>query len=282
MVGDSDSILAPYFGDIDGTGSNPLSREREVELSERIKEGDVEARDELVQANLRYVITVAKNYQYRGLPLADLISSGNLGLMTASERFDGARGYKFISYAVWWIRQSILQTLADHGRTVRLPMNKVALLWNIAKVTHRLGEELEGRVDAEAVARELNLPAQEIEEILLQAGAVGSLDDALDDDGDRSLLDVLADADQEQPDAMLLRASAREKLEHVMAGLDEREHEILCRYFGLDGEGGCTLEVIGERMGVTRERIRQIKEVALAKLRHPSHYQALKGLLPAE
>ena len=275
-LGDRESALRSYFDDI--AHSEPLSREREVELSARIENGDMEARDELVQANLRFVIDVAKNYQNRGLTFADLISAGNLGLMTAAERFDGTRGYKFISYAVWWIRQSILQTIAEHVRTVRLPLNKLSLLKDISKASRRLGQGREEDPDVEEIAQELDLPADVVTDAILSARPVSSLDGAFEDDEKRSLLNVLADTTQKSPDSGVLRESAREQLEGVLESLDDREQRIIRLYFGLDGKEALTLEQIGSLIGVTRERVRQIKERALGRLRHPSRYAFLSEL----
>ncbi|HIC69780.1 MAG TPA: RNA polymerase sigma factor RpoD/SigA, partial [Candidatus Latescibacteria bacterium] len=254
-LGDRESALRSYFDDI--AHSEPLSREREVELSARIENGDMEARDELVQANLRFVIDVAKNYQNRGLTFADLISAGNLGLMTAAERFDGTRGYKFISYAVWWIRQSILQTIAEHVRTVRLPLNKLSLLKDISKASRRLGQGREEEPDVEEIAQELDLPADVVTDAILSARPVSSLDGAFEDDEKRSLLNVLADTTQKSPDSAVMRESAREQLEGVLESLDDREQRIIRLYFGLDGKEALTLEQIGSLIGVTRERVRQ-------------------------
>jgi RNA polymerase primary sigma factor len=273
---DEESTLRLYFDDI--ANSKPLSREREVELSTRIQAGDITARDEMVQANLRFVVDVAKKYQNRGLSLSDLISAGNLGLLTAAERFDGTKGYKFISYAVWWIRQSILQTIAEHARTVRLPLNKVSLLKDISKASQRLGQGREGDPGIEEIAEELDVPAEEVLETMLSARTVRSLDEAFEEDDERSLLNILADSSQETPDADVLRESAREQLEGVLNSLDDRELRIIRLYFGLDGNEALTLEQIGGLMGLTRERIRQLKERALSKLRHPSRNQTLKTL----
>ena len=273
---DEESTLRLYFDDI--ANSKPLSREREVELSARIQAGDITARDEMVQANLRFVVDVAKKYQNRGLSLSDLISAGNLGLLTAAERFDGTKGYKFISYAVWWIRQSILQTIAEHARTVRLPLNKVSLLKDISKASQRLGQGREGDPGIEEIAEELDVPTEEVLETMLSARTVRSLDEAFEEDDERSLLNILADSSQETPDADVLRESAREQLEGVLNSLDDRELRIIRLYFGLDGNEALTLEQIGGLMGLTRERIRQLKERALSKLRHPSRNQTLKTL----
>ena len=275
-LSDKENILRLYFDDI--AESRPLSREREVELAARIQEGHRDARDELVQANLRFVIDVAKNYQNRGLSLADLISAGNVGLLTAAERFDGTKGYKFISYAVWWIKQSILQSIAEHARTVRLPMNKVSLLKDISKTARRLGQGREGEPDVEEIAQELDVSAEEVRETLLSARAVRSLDEAFTEDDERSLLNILADPQQASPDTEVLSASARAQLESVLINLDERELRIIRLYFGLDGHEALTLEQIGSLIGVTRERVRQLKERALSRLRHPSRHQSLKTL----
>ena len=275
-LSDKENILRLYFDDI--AESRPLSREREVELAARIQEGHRDARDELVQANLRFVIDVAKNYQNRGLSLADLISAGNVGLLTAAERFDGTKGYKFISYAVWWIKQSILQSIAEHARTVRLPMNKVSLLKDISKTARRLGQGREGEPDVEEIARELDVSAEEVRETLLSARTVRSLDEAFTEDDERSLFNILSDPHQASPDTEVLSASARAQLESVLVNLDERELRIIRLYFGLDGHEALTLEQIGSLIGVTRERVRQLKERALSRLRHPSRHHSLKTL----
>ena len=277
ILSDEENTLRLYFDDI--AESRPLSREREVELSARIQEGDMEARDELVNANLRFVIDVAKNYQNRGLSLSDLISAGNVGLLTAAERFDGTKGYKFISYAVWWIKQSILQTIAEHARTVRLPLNKLSLLKDISKATRKLGQGRESEPDVEEIAAELDVPAQEILDTMLSARTVRSLDESFEEDDERSLLNILADNNQETPDNDVLQTSARSQLEEVLDSLDERELRIIRLYFGLDGTEALTLEQIGGLMGLTRERVRQLKERALGKLRHPTRYQALLALV---
>jgi len=273
--GDRESTLQLYFDDI--ADSKPLSRQREVALSARIQDGDLEARDELVQANLFFAIDVAKNYQNRGLPLADLSSAGNVGLMTAADRFDGTKGFKFISYAVWWIKQSILQTIADHARTVRLPMNRVSLLNDISKTSRRLGQGREANPDIEEIAAELEIPAEEVLRTILSARAVRSLDESFEENDERNLLNTLADTTQAHPDADVLRESAKDQLESVLNSLNQRELRIIRLYYGLDGEA-LNLEQIGGLMGVTRERVRQIKERALSRLRHPSRHQFLRAL----
>lgn len=273
---DRENVVSLYFNDI--ANSTPLTREREVELAGRIKGGDMNARNELVQANLRFVVDVAKNYQNRGLSLSDLISAGNVGLLTAAERFDGDKGFKFISYAVWWIRQSILQTLAEHVRTVRLPLNKLSLLKEIADVSRRLGQGRESDPDVVEIAAELDVPAEEVLDTMLSARSVRSLDETFEEDDKRNLLNILADESEKAPDADLLRESAKNQVDCVLSSLSDREQHVIRRYFGLDGNEALTLDRIGHQIGVTRERVRQIKESALTKLRHASRSQALRPL----
>ena len=273
----SDTLVDQYFQEIED--SVGLSAKEEVAIAERIKDGDEEALTQLVQANLRFVVSVAKGYQNLGLPLSDLINEGNLGLMVAAKRFDGSKGFKFISYAVWWIKQSIMQTIADQARTVRLPINKLSLLKDIAKVSRRLGQGREAAPDVEDIAAELDLPAQEVMDTMLNARSVRSLDEAFEDDNERSLMSVLVDNRQESPDLDVLRASTRDQLDDALLSLDDREIRIVRLYFGLDDHEALTLEQIGELMNLTRERVRQLKERALNKLRHPNRYQALLSLM---
>jgi RNA polymerase primary sigma factor len=276
-LSDEETTLRLYFDDI--ADSRPLSREREVALSERIDEGDMQARDELVSANLRFVIDVAKNYQNRGLSLSDLISAGNVGLLTAAERFDGAKGYKFISYAVWWIKQSILQSIAEQARTVRLPLNKLSLLKDISKVSRKLGQGRESEPAIEEIAKELDLPEREILDTMMSARSLRSLDETFDQDDERSLINIIADENQATPDQNVLENASKSQMEEALEVLDKRELRIIRLYFGLDGTESLTLEEIGGMMGLTRERVRQLKERALGKLRHPSRYQALLSLV---
>ncbi len=275
VVNDEGNALRLYFDDI--VTSKPLSRAKEVELAERIQEGDLQARDKLVQANLRFVIDVAKNYQNRGLSLSDLIGAGNLGLLTAAERFDGTKGYKFISYAVWWIRQSIMQSIAEQARTVRLPLNKLSLLKDITRVSRRLGQGSESEPDVEEIAEELDVAAEEVLDTLLSARSIRSLDESFEDD-DRSLQSILPDTRQDAPDVGVLDEAVRAQIDDLLEVLDERECYIIRLYFGLDGEEPLTLEQIGGLMNLTRERVRQLKERALGKLRDPERYEALLSL----
>ena len=276
VLKDEESALRLYFDDI--SDSTPLSREKEVELSAKVHAGDQDARDELVQANLRFVIDVAKKYQNRGLSLSDLISAGNVGLMTAAERFDGEKGFKFISYAVWWIKQSILQTIAEHARTVRLPLNKLSLLKDISKASRKLGQGRETEPHVEEIAKELDMAPQDVLDTMLHARTVRSLDESFEEDDERSLMNILRDDNQATPDMNVMETATRNQLDEVLESLDEREFRIIRLYFGLDGNESMTLEEIGGTMNLTRERVRQLKERALGKLRHPQRYQALLAI----
>jgi RNA polymerase primary sigma factor len=271
---DSDDSLGSYLGEI--AHSRPLSSGEEVDLARRIKVGDEAARNELVEANLRFVVSVAKEYQNRGVPLSDLISSGNMGLITAAERFDEEKGFKFISYAVWWIRQAILQTLAEQSRTVRLPLNKVGLLYKISKASRQLMQERADAPDPEDIAAQLELTVDEVKETMLHGRAVRSLDASFREEEEQSLLDILPDDRQESPEAGVLKGCMRYQIDSALGSLVGREAEILRLYFGLDGEEPMTLDQIGGRFGLTRERVRQIKEKALHRLRHPSRCDQLR------
>ena len=274
---DEDVNLQTYFSEIGN--SQPLSREKEAELAERIAAGDERAREELAEANLLFVVTVAKNYRNRGMSFLELISAGNVGLMTAVDRFDATRGFKFISYAVWWIRQAIQQALAEDSRTVRLPLNCISLLRKIALTRQQLGDANGGEPDDDKIASALDLSVTEVRDTLLSGRRVVALDRTVfDEDEDSTLLRRLADTAQEQPDEVITRSSSQKQLEMVLEGLDEREHAIVRSYFGLDGSEPMTLEQIGNRMGLTRERIRQLKERALRKLVPPSRRQAMRSL----
>ena len=273
---EEEGLLRSYYKDI--TASTPLSRAREVELAARIQAGDLAARDELVRANLRFVVEVARHYRYRGLPFPDLISAGNLGLLQAAERFDGTRGYKFISYAVWWIRQSIGQTVEEQARPVRLPGHQIALLREISRATAGLGQEREEPPTVEELAGVLGVPTKQITEVRRHALRVHSLDDALQEGDERSLQALLSDPDQAAPDAGVVLASSRALLDRLLARLDARERFILGRYFGLDGEPPLTLAQVGELLGVSRERVRQLREQALGRLRHPALQPELRTL----
>ena len=271
---DMEDSLGNYLAEI--AHSKPLSAAEEVELARKIKQGDEVARNRLVEANLRFVVSVAKEYQNRGVPLADLISAGNMGLITAAERFDEDKGFKFISYAVWWIRQAILQTLAEQSRTVRLPLNKIGLLYKISKASRLLQQARADDPNPEEIAEQLDVPVEEVKETLMCGRSVRSLDATFKEEEDHSLLDVLPDDRQESPENMVMRGCLRGQIDAALSSLIGREAEILRLYFGLDGEEPMTLDQIGARFGLTRERVRQIKEKALHRLRHPSRCDQLR------
>ena len=271
---DMEDSLGSYLGEI--ANSSPLSSSEEVDLARRIKGGDESARNALVEANLRFVVSVAKEYQNRGVPLADLISAGNMGLITAAERFDENKGFKFISYAVWWIRQAILQTLAEQSRTVRLPLNKIGLLYKISKAARLLQQERTDDPNPEDIANELDVPVEDVRETMMCGRSVRSLDATFKEEEDHSLLDILPDERQESPENLVMRGCLRGQIDTALRSLVGREAEILRLYFGLDGEEPMTLDQIGVRFGLTRERVRQIKEKALHRLRHPSRCDQLR------
>lgn len=271
---DMEDSLGSYLGEI--ANSSPLSSSEEVDLARRIKGGDESARNALVEANLRFVVSVAKEYQNRGVPLADLISAGNMGLITAAERFDENKGFKFISYAVWWIRQAILQTLAEQSRTVRLPLNKIGLLYKISKAARLLQQERTDDPNPEDIANELDVPVEDVRETMMCGRSVRSLDATFKEEEDHSLLDILPDERQESPENLVMRGCLRGQIDTALGSLVGREAEILRLYFGLDGEEPMTLDQIGVRFGLTRERVRQIKEKALHRLRHPSRCDQLR------
>lgn len=264
--------LHHYLEDV--ASSQPLSSAEEVALAVRIREGDQKARAKLIEANLRFVITVAYEYQNQGVPLVDLISAGNVGLITAAERFDETRGFKFISYAVWWIRQSILQTLAEHARVVRLPLNRVELLRRISRCKNNQKQEPSTRTAEEEIAEELDIPVEQVTDILTSGQRTLSLDTSLGE-GENSLLEMMPDNSQEPPDAMTLRNTLKDEISSALSTLDEREQKVIRLYFGLGGGAEMTLEEIGKQFRLTRERIRQIKEKALRKLRHPTRGRKL-------
>lgn len=256
-----------------------ISVEEEVDLAQRIKKGDKEALAKLTKANLRFVVSVAKQYQNQGLSLPDLINEGNIGLIKAAEKFDETRGFKFISYAVWWIRQSILQALAEQSRIVRLPLNQVGSLNKINKAQARFEQENERIPSADELADVLEVPADKVSETLKVAGRHVSVDAPFADGEDNSLLDVLEDKDSPSADRGLVSESLATEVERALASLgDQREREILRCFFGI-GCSEMTLEEIGEKFGLTRERVRQIKERSIRRLRNPSRCKHLKVFL---
>ena len=255
-----------------------VSPEEEVELAQRIRKGDQEALEKLTRANLRFVVSVAKQYQNQGLSLPDLINEGNLGLIKAAEKFDETRGFKFISYAVWWIRQSILQALAEQSRIVRLPLNQVGSLNKINKALGKFEQENERQPSTDELAEMIDIPKDKIADTLRVSGRHVSVDAPFVEGEDNSLLDVLPNDDSPSADKGLTNESLSTEIERALQILTPREREIIKSFFGI----GCqemTLEEIGERFGLTRERVRQIKEKAIRRLKSPSRSKLLKGYL---
>ena len=255
-----------------------ITVEEEVELAQRIRKGDQKALEKLTRANLRFVVSVAKQYQNQGLSLPDLINEGNLGLIKAAEKFDETRGFKFISYAVWWIRQSILQALAEQSRIVRLPLNQVGSLNKIYKAFSRFEQENERRPSPEELADSLDLPAEKVADTLRVSGRHISVDAPFVEGEDNSLLDVLVNDDSPIADRTLINESLSTEVERALSTLTERERDIIKLFFGINTQE-MTLEEIGEKFGLTRERVRQIKEKAIRRLRHSSRSKLLKTYL---
>ena len=256
-----------------------LTADEEIVLAIKIKKGDQAALEKLVKANLRFVVSVAKQYQNQGLTLGDLINEGNLGLIKAAKRFDETRGFKFISYAVWWIRQSILQALAEQSRIVRLPLNRVGALNKIGKAYSNLEQEFEREPSANELARELEMDINEVSDTLKISGRHISMDAPFSQGEENRLLDVLENDQQPSPDYSLMSESLKREVERALATLTERESEVVKLYFGLGTEHSLTLEEIGEKFNLTRERVRQIKEKAIRRLRHASRSKNLRAYL---
>lgn len=259
-----------------------LTPEEEVDLAKRIKQGDQIALEKLTKANLRFVVSVAKQYQNQGLSLSDLINEGNLGLIKAAQRFDETRGFKFISYAVWWIRQSILQALAEQSRIVRLPLNKVGSLNKINKAFSELEQEYEREPSPEELAENLDIPTEEVETTLGVAARHVSVDAPFVEGEDNSLLDVLENNTTPDTDEKLeYRESLRREIDRSLSTLTERQCDVIKLYFGIGVEHPMSLEDIGEKFGLTRERVRQIKDKAINKLRNTTRSKLLKSYLGA-
>jgi RNA polymerase primary sigma factor len=274
---DQDRSLDLYLREI---GQTPLiNAGEEVELAKRIRKGDQAALDKLTRANLRFVVSVAKQYQNQGLSLADLINEGNIGLIKAAKRFDETRGFKFISYAVWWIRQAILQALAEQSRIVRLPLNRVGTLHKIGKISSSLEQEFGREPSPDEIAKKLELTEIEVSDTLKISNSHLSLDAPFSVSEDNSLMDVLEDEFQPSPDEALLDESLKLEIERALDSLTPREAEVINLYFGLNHEKALTLEEIGARFGLTRERVRQIKEKAIRRLRHASRSRSLRAYL---
>jgi len=256
-----------------------LVPEEEIDLARKIKKGDQLSLERLTKANLRFVVSVAKQYQNQGLSLGDLINEGNLGLIKAAKRFDETRGFKFISYAVWWIRQSILQALAEQSRVVRLPLNRVGALNKIGKAFSNLEQEFEREPSATEIARELDMTPFEVSDTLKISGRHISMDAPFNQGEDNRLLDVIQNEHQPSPDHILISESLKIEIERALSTLTKREAEVVKLYFGLDREHPLTLEEIGEKFNLTRERVRQIKEKAIRRLRHTSRSRSLRTYL---
>lgn len=257
-----------------------LTPDDEVELARRIREGDQAALEKLTKANLRFVVSVAKQYQNQGLSLGDLINEGNLGLIKAAKRFDETRGFKFISYAVWWIRQSILQALAEQSRIVRLPLNRVGALNKIGKAFSKLEQEFEREPSPQEISEILEgMSENEVSDTLKISGRHISMDAPLVQGEENRLLDVLENEEEPNPDAGLINESLSKEVERALSTLTQREAEVIRLYFGIGVEHSLTLEEIGEKFDLTRERVRQIKEKAIRRLRHTSRSKGLKAYL---
>lgn len=255
-----------------------LTVEEEVELAARVRKGDQKALETLTRANLRFVVSVAKQYQNQGLSLPDLINEGNLGLIKAAERFDETRGFKFISYAVWWIRQSILQAIAEQSRIVRLPLNQVSSVNKISQVLSRFEQENERRPSVDEISEQVDLPLEKIDEALSINGKHVSVDAPFAEGEDNSLLDVLVNDNSPSADKQLVLESLRQEIQKALSCLNERERMIIEAYFGIE-QPEMTLEEIGTKYGLTRERVRQIKEKAIRRLRNNTQNKMLKSYL---
>ena len=257
---------------------NLISTEEEVELAQRIKKGDRKALEKLTKANLRFVVSVAKQYQNQGLSLPDLINEGNVGLIKAAEKFDETRGFKFISYAVWWIRQSILQAIAEQSRIVRLPLNQVGSVNKIKRMMGKFEQEHERLPNIEEIAEEVDLPKEKIEDAMKAPGRHVSVDAPLVDGEENNLLDVIANNDSPMADRQLVNESLKEEITQALRTLTEREALVVKAFFGI-GEKELSLEEIGDKYGLTRERVRQIKEKAIRRLRNNTSSKTLKTYL---
>lgn len=256
-----------------------ITADQEVELAKRIREGDQAALEKLTKANLRFVVSVAKQYQNNGLTLGDLINEGNVGLIKAATRFDETRGFKFISYAVWWIRQSIIQALAEQSRIVRLPLNRVGTLNKITKTFSELEQKFEREPSPEELAEVLEVTTEEVVDTMKISGRHVSMNAPFVQGEENGLLDVLEDESEETPDSGLMMDSLQREIQRALATLTPRESDVIAYYFGLNGVPSMTLEEIGEKFSLTRERVRQIKEKATRRLRHSSRSKTLRSYL---
>ena len=276
-VNESNRSLSRYLEEIGDF--EPLNPDREVELAIKIKKDDHSALEELVKANLRFVVSVAKDYQGQGLPLTDLINEGNLGLIKAAGRFDETRGFKFISYAVWWIRQSILQALAEHSRIVRLPLNRVGTISKITKTAEKLEAEIERSPNEKEIGRQLNMTSDEVIDAMRISRRHQSLNAPFRDGDKNSLIDIIKDDNQIAPDTPLMNDSLKDEIRNSLDTLKDRERMVIKMYFGIERDYALTLNEIGEEVNLTRERVRQIKEKAIRRLRHRSRSKTLRNYL---
>ena len=276
-VNESNRSLSRYLEEIGDF--EPLKPDREVELAIKIKQGNHTALEELVKANLRFVVSVAKDYQGQGLPLTDLINEGNLGLIKAAGRFDETRGFKFISYAVWWIRQSILQALAEHSRIVRLPLNRVGTISKITKTAEKLEAEIERSPNEKEIGRQLNMTPDEVIDAMRISRRHQSLNAPFRDGDKNSLIDIIKDENQLEPDTPLMNDSLKDEIRNSLDTLKDRERMVIKMYFGIERDYALSLNEIGEEFNLTRERVRQIKEKAIRRLRHRSRSKTLRNYL---
>lgn len=274
---DSNRALSKYLEEIGKF--EPLTPNEEIDLAQRLRGGDRDALKKLTESNLRFVVSVAKDYQGQGLPLTDLINEGNLGLIKAAERFDETRGFKFISYAVWWIRQSILQALAEHSRIVRLPLNRVGTISKITKEAEVLEQQYERAPLQDEIASGLEMESEEVSDAIRISRKHQSLNDPFRDDESNALIDVIEDDMQLPPDHPLMDESLKQEIRSALLTLKKRERDVIKMYFGIDREYALTLNEIGEEFNLTRERVRQIKENAIRRLSHKSRSKNLKSYL---
>jgi len=274
---DQNRILSKYLHEI--SRMEPLSPNEEIELAERAHQGDKAAVDKLIKSNLRFVVSVAKEYQGKGLPLVDLINEGNIGLMRAIEKYDETRGFKFISYAVWWIRQSILQALAEHSRIIRLPLNRVGTISKIIKEAEDIQNVKEREPKREEIAEQLEVSTEDVSRTIRISKHHYSLDEPFRDDSGSSLKNLIGDKSIESPDRNLMQESLRRDVERSLQHLKENERKVIQLYFGIGYEFPENLQEIGEQLGLTRERVRQIKENALRRLRHKARKRKLQKYL---
>ncbi len=276
-INESNRSLSRYLEEIGQY--EPLKPAEEVECAQLIKKGNMHALKKLTEANLRFVVSVAKDYQGQGLPLTDLINEGNLGLIKAAGRFDETRGFKFISYAVWWIRQSILQALAEHSRIVRLPLNRVGTISKITKTAEKLEAEIERSPNEDELGRQLEMTSVEVIDAMRISRRHHSLNAPFREGEKNSLIDVIEDDKQTSPDESLMSDSLKDEIKQALETLKERERQVIKMYFGIERDYALTLNEIGEEFNLTRERVRQIKEKAIRRLRHRSRSKALRTYL---